>query len=74
MCGISTGSAIIGAYGFGIEALDLGVNDKVFDLDNAQWSPPNLVTFTVKDIVSGEDYVLVGPYDGSSTFDLNQFT
>lgn len=74
MCGISTGSAIIGAYGFGIEALDLGVNDKVFDLSNQQWSPPNLVTFTVKDIVSGEDYVLVGPYDGASTFDVDQFT
>lgn len=72
-CGVSTGSSIIGAYGFGIEALDLSANDKVFDLTNTQRQAPNYVTFTVGGLVSGEDYVLVAPNDGG-TIDLNQFT
>lgn len=59
--GVSTGSAIIGAYGVGIESTDLTQNDKVFDLTNTQYSPPNFVTFTVSGIVSGEDRVLVAP-------------
>lgn len=65
-CGVSTGSAIIGAYGFGIEALDLTASDKVFDLTNTQRIPPNYVTFIVGGIVSGEDYVLVGPAFGGA--------
>lgn len=60
-CGISTGSAIIGAYGFGIEALDLSASDKVFDLNNTQFSPPNFQTGTVTGLISGEDRVLVAP-------------
>lgn len=72
-CGVSTGSAIIGAYGFGIEALDLSASDKVFDLTNTQRQAPNYVTFTVGGIVSGEDYVLVAPNDGGA-IDLNFFT
>lgn len=72
-CGQSTGSSIIGAFGFGIEALDLSASDKVFDLTNTQRQAPNYVTFTVGGIVSGEDYVLVGPlgyrfdYDGEAS-------
>lgn len=72
-CGASTGSSIIGAYGFGMQASDLSASDKVFDLTNTQYQAPNYVTFTVGGIVSGEDYVLVGPNDGGS-IDLNQFT
>jgi hypothetical protein len=72
-CGVSTGSALIGAYGFGVEATDLSAADKVFDLTNTQRTPPNYVTFTVGGLVSGEDYVLVAPNDGG-TIDLNQFT
>lgn len=72
-CGVSTGSAIIGAYGFGVEAADLSANDKVFDLTNTQRQAPNYVTFTVGGLVSGEDYVLVAPNDGGA-IDLNQFT
>jgi hypothetical protein len=72
-CGVSTGSAIIGAYGFGIEALDLAASDKVFDLTNTQRVAPNYVAFTVGGIVSGEDYVLVTPADGSA-IDLDFFT
>ncbi len=59
--GASTGSAIIGAYGVGIESADLSQNDKVFDLTNTQYQAPNFVTFTVSGIVSGEDRVLVAP-------------
>lgn len=72
-CGVSTGSAIIGAYGFGIEATDLSASDKVFDLTNTQRQAPNYVTFTVGGLVSGEDYVLVAPNDGGA-IDVNFFT
>lgn len=73
-CGVSTGSAIIGAYGFGIEATDLSANDKVFDLTNTQRQPPNWVTFTVSGLVSGEDYVMVGPKATGDTFQFDQLT
>lgn len=73
VCGASTGSSIIGAFGFGIEALDLGSADKVFDLTGTLRQAPNYVTFTVGGIVSGEDYVLVGPASGGA-LDLDQFT
>lgn len=72
-CGISTGSALIGAYGFSLEASDLSVNDKVFDLTNTLRNPPNLVTFTVTGLVSGEDYILVGP-GASGVLNDAQFT
>ncbi len=71
-CGASTGSAIIGSYGFGIEATDLSQNDKVFDLTNTQYQAPNYVTFTVGGLVSG-DRVLV-TNDDTSAIDYNQFT
>lgn len=73
-CGASTGTAIIGAYGFGVEATDLGVADKVTDLTNTLRTPPNLVTFTVTGLVSGEDYILVGPDTGGGAIDEDQFT
>lgn len=72
-CGQSTGTSIIGAFGFGVQATDLSTADKVFDLTNTQYSPPNFVTFTVGGIVSGEDYVLVAPADGSA-IDSDFFT
>jgi len=69
--GASTGSALIGGYGVGLEATDLSASDKVFDLTNTQITPPNYVTFTVGglDITSAgeEDYAFVGPWDGVST-------
>lgn len=67
--GVSTGSALIGAYGFGLEALDLSASDKVFDLDNTQRQAPNYVTFTVNGLVSG-DRVLVTNDD--TGIDYNQ--
>lgn len=65
--GQSTGSAIIGSYGLTLQTGDLSASDKVFDLTNTQITPPNNVTFTVGGLVSGEDSVLVGPWDGVST-------
>lgn len=71
--GQSTGSAIIGAYGIGIQAADLTNSDKLFDLNNTQRQPPNNVTFTVTTLVNGEDRVLVGPESGGS-LDVDQLS
>lgn len=69
-CGASTGTSIVGSYGFGIEALDLSSSDKVFDLTNTLYQAPNYVTFTVGGIAN-TDYVLVAPNDGG-VIDANQ--
>lgn len=66
--GVSTGTAIIGGYGFGIESTDLTNNDKVFDLTNTQRQAPNYVTFTVSNLVAG-DRVLVAPESGGAIDD-----
>jgi len=67
--GASTGSAIIGSYGLGIELLDLTASDKVTDLSNTLRIPPNNVTFTVAGLVSGEDRVLVAPLGYEFAYD-----
>lgn len=72
-CGASTGSAIIGSYGFGMLPATLTSSDKLFDLSNTQRVPPNNVTFTVYGLISGHDRILVGPADGI-ILDENQFT
>lgn len=71
--GASTGSAIIGAYGLGIESTDLSASDTVFDLTNSSVTPPNNVTFSVNGLVVGEDRVLVGPENGG-TLDTAQLS
>ena len=68
--GASTGSALIGAYGLGVTTTDLTSNDKVTDLGNDVITPPNYVQNTVTSIVSGQDRVLVAPWDGVSV-DVN---
>lgn len=65
-CGVSTGSALIGAYGFGLETADTSASDLFTDLNGNTNQPPNNVTFTVNGIVSGEDRVLVGPANGTA--------
>lgn len=72
--GQSTGSALIGAYGIGVDPSDTGVNDQFTDLAGNTVNPPNNVTFTVSGLVSGEDRVLVGPEDGASGLDLDQLS
>jgi hypothetical protein len=71
--GVSTGTALIGAYGVGVETADITASDKLFDLTNTQHTPPNNVTFTVSGLVSSEDRVLVGPESGG-VLDEDQLT
>ena len=61
--GASTGSALIGSYGLGLEAADTAAADTYFDLSNTPITPPNNVTFTVSGFISG-DYVLVTEDNG----------
>lgn len=65
-CGVSTGSALIGAYGFGIQKADAGASDTYFDLSNTARTPPNNVTFTVSGLVVSEDRVLVTNNSGGN--------
>jgi len=62
--GVSTGSALIGAYGLGLQAADTAAADTYFDLQNTAITPPNNVTFTVSGFISG-DYVLCTEDNGS---------
>ena len=72
-CGTSTGANIIGAYGFGIQALDIADTDTITALDGNPYSPPNYVTFSVTGLAAGEDYILCAPlgyrfqYDNEAT-------
>jgi len=52
---------LIGGFGVGVATTDLTASDTLEDLLGATQIPPNNVTFTVSSVVSGEDYVLVGP-------------
>ncbi len=70
--GVSTGTAIIGSYGMGVDTTDLSNTDKLFDLTDTAVTPPNNVTFTVYGLESGEDRVLV-TWD-SSGIDYSQMT
>lgn len=72
-CGASTGSSIVGAYGFALEYADLAVNDKITALDATTRQPPNNVTFTVGGVQSGWR-VLVGPEDGAGGLNYAQLS
>jgi hypothetical protein len=69
--GASTGSALIGAYGLGLQAADTAAADTYFDLSNNPINPPNTVTFTVSGFASG-DYVLCTEDDGASYINFAQ--
>jgi len=71
-CGSSTGSALIGAYGFAIEYSDTTNADLFRALDNSTYQPPNNVSFTVGGVVHDEDRILVGPEDGSGGLRIDQ--
>ncbi|TAL45239.1 MAG: hypothetical protein EPN91_02815 [Salinibacterium sp.] len=71
--GQSTGAAIIGAYGVGIQSTDLTASDLLTDLSNTARQPPNNVTFSVGGLVVGEDYVHV-TWEDTGTIDFNQRT
>jgi len=70
--GQSTGTALIGAFGIGVEALDLSDSDKLFDLTNQQRVPPNNVVWTISGVVIGEDRILVGPKAAGLDFEYDQ--
>jgi hypothetical protein len=73
-CGQSTGSALLGGYGLGIETDDLTSNDKITALDGTQRNPPNNQVFYVNGVVSTEDYILLGLKNGGGTdIDSGQF-
>jgi len=69
--GLSTGSALIGGFGFGVRTVDLSSSDLLTTLAGETVQPPNMVTFTVSGLVSGEDRVLVGP-EASGGFRFDQ--
>ena len=73
MMGQSTGSAIIGSYGLGINPDDLTANDQLFDLTNTLRVPPNNVSFSLLGLTNG-DSILVGPEDGSGSLDADQLS
>jgi len=71
-CGVSTGSALIGAYGFTLAYAALSKDDRITDLTGTTNNPPNIVTNTVSGLTAGgnPDRVLVSPWDGV-TYDTN---
>lgn len=71
--GKSTGSAIIGAYGLGIEFADLAAADTITSLDNLPLTPPNLQSWSISGLVVGEDTVFVANNDGGAP-ELDQFS
>lgn len=72
--GQSTGSALIGAYGIGVDPNDLTQNDLLTDLNNDNQQPPNNVQFDVLGVVSGEDRILVSNNDATTLIDYAQMT
>lgn len=72
--GQSTGSAIIGAYGVGIETDDLTSNDKITALDGVVYTPPNNQNFFVTGLYDDEDYISVWPYNATTLVDYGQMT
>jgi hypothetical protein len=72
--GVSTGTAIIGSYGMGVDTSDLTDSDKLFDLDNAPVTPPNLVTFSVFGSAAGDRLLVTNDNAGGIDYaqmDLN---
>lgn len=71
--GSYTGS-LIGAYGIGVDPDDLTASDSITPLVGATQTPPNNVTWTISGLVSGQDYVLVGPKDTGNDIEKDQLT
>ena len=57
---------LLGAYGIGVASSDLTASDSLIDLAGVTQVPPNNVTFTASGLVSGEDYILIGPETGGN--------
>lgn len=74
IAGASTGTALLGAYGFGVRTQDLSATDSLTDLGNVVFNPPNNVTFTVSGLITGEDRVLVTNDSGTASIDKDQLS
>jgi hypothetical protein len=62
--GVSTGSALFGSYGMGIDTSDLSKDDRLIDLDDTQRIPPNLVTFSVFGTAAGDRLLVTNDSTG----------
>jgi hypothetical protein len=71
--GSSTGSALLGAFGIGVDPTDTAAADKFTDLEGNTVTPPNNVTFTMAGVVTAEDRILVGP-EAAGILELDQDT
>ena len=71
--GLSTGTAITGSYGLGVDVDDLLFTDTLFDLTNTAITPPNNVIFTVLDTVVGLTRLIVTNNDNGD-IDMTQYT
>lgn len=73
--GVSTGAALIGAYGVGFDPAKATKDDDFTDLNEQLVEAPNNVTFTVSGIITEQDRVLVGPTAtaNSTVIQTNQF-
>jgi hypothetical protein len=69
--GTSTGSALFGAFGIGVEVADLSKDDHLTALDNSLQIPPNNVLVAVSGLVIGEDYLMSGPKAAGNDFDFD---
>jgi hypothetical protein len=69
--GVSTGSALIGAFGVGVAKAKLQDSDSVLPLgETTPISPPLTVTNTYSGLDTTNDQILVAPTDGTTT-DIN---
>lgn len=73
--GQSTGTSILGAFGVGFDPNDVFKDDDFTDLTGTLQEPPNNVSFSVSNLVVG-DNVFVAPSTafGSTTVDESQLT
>lgn len=69
----SSGTALTGAYGVGIQAADITWTDTLTDLSGTTQTPPHNVVFEVNNLVVGEDRLIV-TNDNTSDIDYTQLS
>ena len=70
--GVSTGAALIGSYGLGLEAGDTAAADTYFDLSDTAITPPNNVQMVLSGIISGDRVLCTN--DNGGDIDFAQMT
>ena len=71
--GQTTGTALIGSYGFTLIASDLANTDSVTDLTNTAIAPPINTTFDIFGAIDGQDQIIATENDGGD-IDFDQLT